>query len=279
MTNIYIVDEHHEVYLAWWKGLKNTHGTHRHLIHIDEHADMGIPALNEKIPDVNEPFLSQSKFVYQNLSVGTFLIPAYISKFFSTLSWIKPSSSTEIESVTLEFSASDEAPYILSNEKEAMLDNPKTHKTIWEITPKHESWMLDICLDAFACLPYPQANNLELEISFEQFTLLNLEKLNPWKARYGNLFITNHCDGKYFAKLLPYQPQNIANNFMEIDYISRLNKFSIWLKGLNFCPPGVVTVSRSIISGYTSPELAPIIEKKLMFILEEFFPHAKQIKL
>ena len=276
MTNIYIVDEHHEVYLVWWKDLKKRKSTQRHLIHIDEHADMGVPVLNDKIPDVKESFLRQSRFVYKNLSVGTFLIPAYISKFFSTLSWIKPSSSIEVESVAIEYSESDIAPYILSNGNEPMLDNPKSHENIWKIAPKHESWMLDICLDSFACLPYPQANNLELEISLEQFTILNCDKLNPWNARYGSLFVTNHNDGKYFAKLLPYKPSNNCNNSMEIDYISRLNAFSIWLKGLNFCPPEVVTISRSIISGYTPPELAPIIEKKIMFTLKEVFPHATQ---
>jgi hypothetical protein len=240
---------------------------------------MGVPALNKKIPDVKESFLSQSRFVYKNLSVGTFLIPAYISGFFSTLSWIKPSTSIEIESVNLEFSASDTTPYILFNEKETELDNPKSQKTIWRVRPKHESWMLDICLDSFACLPHPQANYLELEINFEQFTNLNRDQLNPWNARYGSLFVTTQCNDKYFAKLLPYQQLDTTKNSLEIDYVSRLNAFNIWLESLNCRPPSVITVARSVVSGYTPPTLAPIIEKKLMSILRKVFPHATQIEL
>jgi hypothetical protein len=279
MTKIYIIEEHHEAYLVWWKEFNSEKSIERHLIHIDEHADMGIPTLTKKIPDVKESLSTQLEFVYKNLTVGTFLIPAYISGFFSTLSWIKPSTPMEIEKMNLEYNVSNIAPYILFNGKESISDALQIQKSTWSTSPQHDSWILDICLDSFACLPFPQANHLELEITIEQYTKLSNNELNPWNARYGNLFTTNQRNGKYYAKILPHPLKNIDEHYVELELIKRVNAFNIWLRSLSCTPPDVITIVRSVISGYTPPELVSILERKLLTILKEVFPLSTQLTL
>ena len=88
---MYRLDEHHEAYLAWWDCRRNSLGVPHHLIHIDEHADFGIPSLTGALPCGPQATLSAvAALTYHQLTIGTFLVPAYLAGFFDRLSWLKP---------------------------------------------------------------------------------------------------------------------------------------------------------------------------------------------
>ncbi len=89
---LYCLDEHHEAYIAWHETLTIPIKLQsRKLIHIDEHADFGVPFLTRELPNFHASQIEILAATYQELSVGTFLLASNSIGFFDKLSWIRPS--------------------------------------------------------------------------------------------------------------------------------------------------------------------------------------------
>lgn len=270
---LYYLDEHHQAFLAWWDALGTSNFTSRHLIHVDEHADFGVPILSERMPQ-RDALLGEIKtFTYRQLSVGTFLIPAHHFRFFSRLSWMRPRNMvrSRLEGfkvidepnppwITIHCTNSDEGPLIYEQGD-------------WSIQIEEgQPWLLDICLDAFACEETPRAIDLKLEITQEQYELLSRLSLDPWHARYGASVRLFQREGRFEFSLCEPDPGNRLNDSARLEDASkRLFGLREWLLEQKTVPQ-VITLARSVSSGYTPAGLAEALESAVISMLKEIYP-------
>lgn len=248
----YIIDEHNEAFLVWSNIFNNIAPIKRHLIHIDEHADFGIPFLTKPVPDQFSTAEQVVDFTYRQLTIGTFLIPSAIRKFFSTLTWIKPSFpiSSTLENIYINYN-----PELY---KISILNNPNNNCTklkyissIWQDKIFYsDNWMLDICLDAFNPNKILTPDPFTLEITKIEFERLNYHDINVWNMRYGASVTTAIKDNKYYFNIdfsKWSSPENInLNNGLD----NNLKNFEKFINSTSILPD-VITICRSIKSGHT----------------------------
>jgi hypothetical protein len=265
---IYVVDEHHEAYLVWANTLAANFSGRRALVHIDEHADFGVPHLTEPIPKNDDPIEVFKKFVYQQLTIGTFLIPSAVAGFYSDLFWIKPSRKLKHRKESLYVNRLVDIPFVgrsnIASEgsREICYLNGG-----WELSSVISGeWMLDICLDAFICNSNLDHDPFILEITESQFDSLNTPKLNMWNLRYGSAATFFKSDGKFFFKLAVGTWSGPENIVRSNDYRKKIKKFEKFLLSIKH-PPTIITLSRSIKSGYTPREIALDLENSVKNII------------
>ncbi len=268
---LYCLDEHHEAYIAWHETLTIPIKLQsRKLIHIDEHADFGVPFLTRELPNFHASQIEILAATYQELSVGTFLLASNSIGFFDKLSWIRPSKLVSSPSKYYSVRPQSSPPFLILER------NPRAGITLeyaeedWSHTIDFsQPWLLDICLDAFSCNEFPQAKNLILEISESQFLKLSELKLDAWNARYGGLIKLSQKNGKFFFKILePYQDNSKKIEKKISNAIERLRLFEKWLGGISH-PPLVITVARSVITGYTPANLVEYLENSVLKIINQ----------
>ena len=87
----FIIEEHHEAFIVWNYAIKEglIPPTGNTLFHVDEHSDMGIPRFNYNINELNGNISQLKDFVYNELNIGCFILPAAYKKIISNIYWIK----------------------------------------------------------------------------------------------------------------------------------------------------------------------------------------------
>lgn len=277
---LYCLNEHHEAYIAWSITFANTKANSRHLIHIDQHADFGLPALTCSLPNCNAPIEEIFSTTYQQLSVGTFLLPSHAHGFFNKLSWIRPSDP--IKNITQGYTVvlKQSSPFIELQPNSIKNASLLYDEADWSLQISSEQdWMLDICLDAFACNDYPKNKHLQLEITESQYSEFTPTNLNAWHAQYGGM-IQLWTENKkfYFSIIDPFDEEDEQLELKWSMALERLYQFRNWLNQ-NSIPPKVITVTRSIITGYTPKNLAERLEKRVIQILNETWENVQAMSL
>jgi hypothetical protein len=268
----YIIDEHNEAFLVWSSIFNNIAPIKRHLIHIDEHADFGIPFLTKPVPDQFSTEEQLVDFTYRQLTIGTFLIPSAIRKFFSTLTWIKPSFpiSSTLENIYINYN-----PELY---KISILDNPinnctqlKYISSIWQDKIfNSDKWMLDICLDAFNPNKFLTPDPFTLEITKIEFERLNYHDINVWNMRYGASVTTAIKDNRFYFNIdfsKWSSPENIA---LDNNINNNLKNFEKFINSTSTLPD-VITICRSIRSGHTRRDEVESIQDFVLKTLKSKF--------
>lgn len=272
----YRIDEHHQAFLAWWHALDAAMAVPRHLVHIDEHADFGLPLLSSPLPEPKSTIREATAFTYRQLTIGTFLIPAHYYGFFNRLSWIRPSLLALTEPEGFQVGLSQLPPWITlepSNVDTAPLVYDQTDWTLQ--IEKDQSWLLDICLDAFACERIPRARELTLSITRQQYEALQALRLDPWRARYGALIQLRENKGRFEFSLEEPDTEPPPGEADRLESaLARLSHMQKWLKGISTAPQ-VITLARSVGSGYTPSNLAWTLENLVIEILESIYPQLR----
>ena len=269
---IYRFDEHHQAFLAWWCFFGGRPADKYHLVHIDEHADFGIPYLTSQIPQKKDGITALIDFTYNQLSIGTFLIPAHYCGFFDQLSWIKPSAPKYCEPLSYSVWSDTRIPNIEADVSDDSTATLLYNEVDWsfELT-LGQPWLLDICLDAFACQEYPQPTHLKLEITHSQFEELMAPRLDAWHARYGASIRLDEQEGRYYISLMePPISSYSSEAAIWQEAQCRLTKFREWLETAPQ-QPSLCTLSRSVMSGYTPSFLADRLEGAITEILSGAF--------
>jgi hypothetical protein len=272
---LYRIEEHHEAFLAWHMALAGQSSIARTLVHIDEHADFGTPDLKRPLPHAQASAQEVARFVYRQLSIGTFLIPAALAGFFTELVWIRPSQPPRMRSRLYRLTRLPAIPYW------AWRKAGDPHDVTFRYTAGRWSalealrgpWMLDICLDAFACRARPSAT-LKLEITSGQYAEIARTALNPWNARYGSAAEIWTEQGRYFFGITGADPpfeELVNQNHLSKQTMRRLRSFEVVLKTIRVAPE-VITLVRSVRSGYTPAIIADVLEEHLLTLLKEIFP-------
>jgi hypothetical protein len=273
---LYCVDEHHQAFLAWWQALGTSKGVTRHLVHIDEHADFGLPLLSTAMPHQDAALLDVLKFAYQQLTVGTFLIPANHYGFFDRLTWIRPRDLIRAGPESFRISCRLQPPFLALESCDTESHSLIYDQSDWTLRIEGESlWMLDICLDAFACEKTPRAQRLTLEITRQQYEELMALRLDHWHARFGASVKLSEAGERFeFSLQEPDNESTINESDIWESACVRLDCMRDWLLSIPRAPQ-VVTLARSVGSGYTPVNLAEALEREVIEMLRAIYPQLR----
>jgi len=268
----YIIDEHNEAFLVWSNIFNGIAPNKRNLIHIDEHADFGIPFLTKPVPDQFSTQKQLVDFTYRQLTIGTFLIPSAIRKFFSTLTWIKPSSpvTSAIENIYINYNPELYKISLLNN-KNYNCTQLKYVSSIWQDQIiNSDNWMLDICLDSFNPNEILTSDPFTLEITKDEFEILNNDDINVWNMRYGASVTTIIKNNRFYFNIdfsKWSSPESIA---LDNNLNNNLKNFEIFTNSISTLPD-VITICRSIKSGHTRRDEVEWIQEFILKTLNNKF--------
>jgi len=266
---IEVVDEHHEALLFWEDSMcKKRIKEKGTLIHTDFHSDLGVPNLKKSVYSKN-----LSKLVQDSLNIDNFIIPAILRDIFKDIIFLNPLDQNKKRKKMIIGTVRGKGKVIVKifkkeikklfpDAKEFYLSFISNSINI----PKKREITLDIDMDYFSCNLRPQSP-LFIELTDKQ-----LRKINHFSKSNDKYKI----DLKFFNikdNILKLNEENSDKNFVYNDSIKWID-YSIksFVKGLKV-KPKIISICRSVKSGFTPVKYDEYIEKNLIDYLKN--PPAK----
>ena len=280
---LYILEEHHEAYLAWCIERRSARlgGGPCSLLHLDHHSDMGCPILGASILSAPEDLGGLADFVYEELGIGSFIVPALYLGFFQEVAWAHyQEGEPPVESKRQVRTYKGQGRVFLTEPdyspwpRESPWDDrsPFLYRAgrIVDLLAPDSTPVLDIDLDYFACSPMDGPPSVRLEITREQYDRIRHDRYHPIRLRGthrlriedGRCYL---CERRLPARTDPSPAETRAT------IEARLDEMAAALAA-NRVQPIMIDVCRSRISGYTPPEHADFIEAGLLERLARLYP-------
>ncbi|MBN1219836.1 MAG: UPF0489 family protein [Anaerolineae bacterium] len=285
MTNIplFIVEEHHEAFFIWnyagFKGLIPTTGNT--LLHVDQHADMGLPRFHTSLKTLPAQLSALAQFTYNQLCIGNFIPAAIYQGWFKEFYWlqhnkIKISQTLHVYSYhetgqTLLMTTNLHQAGVFTSDRKSVLYELKT---VNDPLPNKDGVVLDIDLDYFSCDKQYQTGNLghtRIEISKEEYDQFITDRYHPLRINVGG--VTTHVEqGRYyllvnaFSEVIPSTLKVMPTQILE-----RIEQFGKFLQD-NHIRPLLIDLCRSQFSGFTPADQREFIEKHLLALLTGLYP-------
>ncbi|RAJ74054.1 uncharacterized protein UPF0489 [Chitinophaga dinghuensis] len=274
---VYILEEHHEAFLAWMLAAKSGIIPNKNniLFHFDDHSDMSVPKLNKSLQEIWSWSEQEIRdFTYTELDIASFILAAGFTGFIRHVSWIQTDMPRVGTSEMYITSYDNNNRNILAgalNEASAPLLQSGYQRLNYErIRPelfhpvKTTDVLLDIDLDYFSCETNPETRNeVVLEVTQEQYEEFLQQQYHPLKfavhraeamAANGRYYLVIN----YYNAILPsprkVTPEKIA---------ARMDEFIALLHHKNI-RPALITICRSRYSGYTPEDQWELIEQLLL---------------
>lgn len=256
-----VFDEHHEAFLFWEENIASGRlNKNAKLLHVDGHSDLAIPPLTVSVYS-----LDVRKFVQTQLDIGNFIIPAVLRDIFKEVIFLscsdKPQKRKKYNIGTLYGKGRWINNGFPKNRLTARLypDAKEWHYSIINDASdvKMECSILDIDLDYFYGYYYSQP----------QFGLL----LTDRQLNYLNKKILS--DDKYAINLNPFY---VRNRILKPRYLNKFNYIVYnnskeWIEcAIKYftetltVKPEIISICRSVKSGYTPKKYARYAEKTLI---------------
>lgn len=285
-----IVEEHHEVFIAWHQALERglfQAGQRNTLLHVDAHADMSILPSRRPIPDTPCDMQTIRDFVRDELCISSFILPAVYQKLFDEICWLVP------QQVIRKFQGKPahekQYKYVRSFQEQkrtlVVYDDPLLG---WSDKPWQDRrpfcyWyqsvdypfdspapvILDIDLDYFCCASVVDRFQ-RLEITAAEYERCRTEPYRKLNLHFH--YRLEEADGQYFICFNPPfdMGEAVRNQYSE-DAIQRdIEAFLTYLDTYRI-NPRLITLCRSRHSGYT-PEVAwQSLEERLLAGLSKRF--------
>jgi hypothetical protein len=274
---IVTVEEHHEAFLVWNHALlagtipaaKNT------LLHVDEHADMGLPHLRVPLRAIRGDLRAIQRFTYSEISIYEFITTAVYQGLFDRLYWLQRAtphrqmqqiavSSHAGQGLALRLSAGPAAP-----------DSDGESAVYFVQTLEHgfapgASTVLDIDLDYFSC-DQAERQVQRLEVTAAEFQSLRENPYHFLRINQGNRVQARCEHGRYFLYLKEYQDDAPCPLRMPAELIRRrIEDLRDYLER-HTVSPRLITVARSRLSGYTPADQWRFIETNLLEMLARIY--------
>jgi len=284
---IIIVDEHHEVYLAWKYAIREgiIPSTGNSLIHIDEHADMAAPNLNI---DPRKVLWSRlERFTYGELNIANFIVPTLFEGVFDSIQWVRQNHnklSLRPNKLYVRRKSGKGCRLVTGKLKDSwplIKNNPKLVNTLrcydyYKVQSRHmfnrPNLCLDIDLDYFSCVQEPLAKCWSLEVSESEYRKF---KADPF--HFLRFFDSVHTE----ARKSKNRYQIVFNDFFYRDrsplkvskrkILERIDEVLTAIKTKKISP-NFITICRSRYSGYTPVDQWMFIENHLVKNLKALFP-------
>lgn len=263
MIETFIIEEHNEAFSVWqYARLNNIISSEANiLLHVDEHADMEIPHLEE------------------NLSIDDFIIPCIYQGVFNQVYWLRRNHRKKGEDGTFYLaSVKDEAKCFYRFEKRLkamMLDPDYKSCKYGHITPdmnglnldENCSLVLDIDLDYFFS-DEQNARTFKIQITEREYQTYVSNPYHKMRLMGGRVKAIEEDGGYYYVNQIKLRQQNSKFDAQEVS--RNMDQFILFLQK-NKIQPCLINICRSRFSGYTPSEHWQWIEDKLLQELEKIF--------
>jgi hypothetical protein len=275
-----IIEEHHEAYIVWCYAIQNgiIAETENTLIHVDEHSDMAVPRLNLSLNELNGDLDKIKKFTYNELGIGSFIVPAIYKGIFNSIYWIKIYPPKVISEKMFIRSYNKGGKKLIkghlkeSNKNEDRKDYNYYLSSLENIQDLHcSNVILDIDIDYFSSVTRPNdEQEIYIEITEKEYSNFINNKYHRLNF-YCQRIEAGKKDDKFYYVLNNYNeiyPDKLTVEPKEIQ--KRIDHF-IKLLGKIQIEPSLIILCRSIFSGYTPRNQASFIESELISKLKQLY--------
>jgi hypothetical protein len=286
---VYVVEEHHEAFYVWQTAVQegvlapggNT------LLHVDEHSDMTLPRLRRPLGSIKGPD-DLLQFTYDELDIGNFIWPAVYLGTFNRVVWVRDSHKpgTTWKSMKICGRNADATEFVTGSSLAGTPYEKAADIASMEFAPvttrdslrTDQPMVLDIDLDYFHCNDYPDYGDRSIEITRESYDQFVSDRYHFLRIAPGSDVAAEHRDGKYYLRFnqYPHPRESGSRGAVEEKITGRIRGLMSWLEKAGAVPP-LVTICRSIHSGYTPREFAAFIEATLLDALREAFPTEEKL--
>ena len=289
--NLYILEEHHEAFIAWHHALKNDAfqaAGKNTLLHVDRHADLGTGPSQRPIPELSDSLDTIRDFTYGDLKIGWFIMPAVYQKLFYEIVWLVPKGldagrqgpSAGEQKYLYARTLREERRLLIVNDDpyRGFSDKPSQDRVpfclVWQNVERpfcaEGTVVLDIDMDYFACNELVEVSE-RLEITEAEYRRCRTERY-----RLLNLctrYVLEESAGRHYICFNPRSTlSSIPRKEVPRERISgSIVEFIGFLKS-NSITPAAITLSRSRYSGYTPEAAWPWIEEELVQGLKGLYP-------
>jgi hypothetical protein len=267
-----ILEEHHEAFIVWHhaRGLGTLPRHGNVLFHVDSHADMGVPMVNSDLRQVPEELEALRRFAYRELGIGNFIPASLYLGLFEHFLWVQHDKPMD-EAVLMHICSlrgEGRELVLTKNAHLAGVFNPdRRHywyrqQTLEQAPPSAESFVLDIDLDYFSCDDV--ALRYRLEITAEEAGRVQSDPYHVLRLHYGNqVSVFSENDRHYLAIQARNPPLMRCQPESEAVIEKRLTALADYLIDHRI-KPRLITVCRSLRSGYTPGSQGAFIEQQLL---------------
>lgn len=274
------VEEHHEVFWLWHYAVSQRWlaPERNALLHVDEHSDMSLPRLRRPLSSVKS-LADLLRFTRAELDIGNFIWPAVYQGLFARVHWLRyahvrplwtamricAKTKAQCEFVTgskLEETSYANAPDLQSAQYSQI--------TPQDSFPQHDSWTLDIDLDYFCCNSFTDVAHERVEITRDAFEKINGNPYHFLRISPGTKISLVEEGERCFLAFNDF-PHQQAPEFDAGTIVPRLRELVEWLAKAS-CPPKLISICRSVQSGYTPRTESKTIEDQLRMALENLYP-------
>lgn len=267
-----ILEEHHEAFYCWGLAVEKGWIAPRGnvLFHVDHHDDLSCGGY---FHDFSRPFADMEErkaFTYSHLGIADFIVPALYEGLFSQMFNMKglikqPFASQERLIRLREKNILESVRYILFIHADKRRDGAAGysfytyHEGALSDTGPLENVVLDIDLDYFCwddTLSTVSPKRIEITgTAYEEFCT---NPYHPFRILPRTIVRAEEADGRYYLR---YMEASTEGNTAGEDLIrSRVERFFRWL-GEQPWEPSLVTICRSVHSGYLPQDRAGLVEE------------------
>lgn len=280
MTDIFVVEEHHEAFFIWnYAILKQIISDRQNtLLHVDEHADMNLPTLQTSLKEVRPDLRTLFSFTWNQLSIAEFILPAIYQGIFNEIFWMRRDHKLLAPEKTLNVvseKGEGRTLFVTDNFLRAGIFNPDRKAAVYRQIRPDKSLapsgpvVLDIDLDYFYC-DYNTGEMYELQVTENAYKDFISNPYHKLRITAGTKMRVEEREGQYYfiyqSLLVQDQPEIDRDKISE-----RIAQFVNWLQE-NDIRPVLIDICRSRFSGYTPEEHWKWIEELLLQQLCKLFP-------
>jgi hypothetical protein len=278
-TPLYIVEEHHEAFFVW--GYAMLHGqlapSGNALLHVDEHADLSVPAFHSPARERKTDLPSLAAFTYHHLGIASFILPAVYQGIFDEICWVHPRVAKGRATRLIISSFEGDAMNLQMIPAPAQAQEPGGDGRFFDyrlqaVTEPYTATrpvVLDIDIDFFSS--DERSKSCRLEVTRDEYEKFHRDpyhmlRLMPNKAARASIE-----DGRYFLEVTSSHPEPVLLPPPTPAQIAeRVEVFVAFLK-MSAVQPQIIIVCRSRFSGFTPTDQWEFIEQTVLAGLRELY--------
>jgi hypothetical protein len=274
---VFVMEEHHEAFLVWMyairQGLLNSTGNT--LLHVDEHSDWSVPRLRSPFDTVGATLAEVADFTYNELDIGNFIWPAIYNGLFPEVYFLRTwQVGAQARRDLFVCSANPQRTEFITGPVSGLGREEKddVRKVAYEtLTPAGDFFaagpvVLDIDLDYFSSLAYPEYENPRVEITHAAYENFKGDPYHILRISPGGKVTAQREEDRCFLVFNDFPPQQPRISLEAVH--QRLTDFFGFLERRRV-QPVLVDICRSRRSGYTPKAHLELIESEVLRGLSE----------